>query len=113
MLLFREKIPSDWLPSVLEHLPEILVDHAHLERKAATTSLNLEKYPELFPRVEELNAIARALPEPALAELLAHARRLREPSADDVGSFIGRLRDSPNFNGDPVEIQRRLRDEWR
>lgn len=58
MLLFREKIPSDWLPSVLEHLPEVLVDHAHLERKAATTSLNLEKYPELFPRVEELNAIA-------------------------------------------------------
>lgn len=58
MLLFRENIPSDWLPSVLEHLPEVLVDHAHLERKAATTSLNLEKYPELYARVGELNAIA-------------------------------------------------------
>ena len=58
MLLFREKIPSDWISSILDHLPEVLVDHAHLERKAATTSLTLEKYHELFSRVDELNAIA-------------------------------------------------------
>src|SRR5215470_17833706 len=58
MLLFREKIPSDWLPRVLANLPAVLVDHAHLERKAATSALNLEKYRDLFPRVEELNAIA-------------------------------------------------------
>jgi tRNA-(ms[2]io[6]A)-hydroxylase len=58
MLLFREKIPADWLPKVLGNLPAVLVDHAHLERKAATTALNLEKFRDLFPRVEELNAIA-------------------------------------------------------
>jgi len=58
MLLFREKIPTDWLPKVLANLPAVLIDHAHLERKAATTALNLEKFRELFPRVEELNAIA-------------------------------------------------------
>src|SRR5271154_7452268 len=58
MLLFREKIPGDWLPKVLGHLPAVLVDHAHLERKAATTALNLEKYRDLYGRVEELNAIA-------------------------------------------------------
>ena len=58
MLLWREKIPADWLPKILGHLPEILIDHAHLERKAATTALNLEKYADLFPRVSELNAIA-------------------------------------------------------
>src|SRR2546425_11299641 len=58
MLLFREKVPPDWLPKVLANLPPVLVDHAHLERKAATTALNLEKYRDLFPRVEELNAIA-------------------------------------------------------
>lgn len=58
MLLFREKIPSDWLPKVLADLPAVLVDHAHLERKAATSALNLEKYRDLYPRVEELNAIA-------------------------------------------------------
>src|ERR1700683_4046388 len=58
MLLFREKIPADWLPKVLAHLPAVLVDHAHLERKAATTALTLEKYRDLFSRVDELNAIA-------------------------------------------------------
>jgi tRNA-(ms[2]io[6]A)-hydroxylase len=58
MLLFHEKVPANWLPKVLANLPAVLVDHAHLERKAATTALNLEKYRDLFPRVEELNAIA-------------------------------------------------------
>src|SRR5215467_11937451 len=58
MLLFRDKPPADWLPKVLANLPAVLVDHAHLERKAATSALNLEKYRDLFPRVSELNAIA-------------------------------------------------------
>jgi tRNA-(ms[2]io[6]A)-hydroxylase len=58
MLLFREKPPKDWLPKVLSNLPAVLVDHAHLERKAATSALNLEKYRDLYPRVEDLNAIA-------------------------------------------------------
>src|SRR6267143_3108400 len=58
MLLFREKVPAGWLPKILSDLPAVLVDHAHLERKAATTALNLEKYRDLYPRVAELNAIA-------------------------------------------------------
>ena len=58
MLLFREKIQADWLPKVLGNLPAVLVDHAHLERKAATTALNLEKFRDLYARVGELNAIA-------------------------------------------------------
>src|SRR5438105_2683339 len=58
MLLFREKIPATWLPKILANLPAVLVDHAHLERKAATTALTLEKYHDLFSRVEDLNAIA-------------------------------------------------------
>src|SRR5437899_10557474 len=58
MLLFREKPPPEWLPKVLGNLPAVLVDHAHLERKAATSALNLEKYRDLFPRVAELNSIA-------------------------------------------------------
>src|SRR2546427_3798788 len=58
MLLFREKPPPDWLPKVLSNLPAVLVDHAHLERQSATSASNLEKYRDLFPRVEELNAIA-------------------------------------------------------
>ncbi|MDX1952999.1 MAG: tRNA-(ms[2]io[6]A)-hydroxylase [Verrucomicrobiota bacterium] len=58
MLLFREKIPSTWLGMVMANIPAVLVDHAHLERKAATTSINLEKYHDLFHRVDDLNAIA-------------------------------------------------------
>ncbi len=58
MLLFREKIPADWLPKVQANLNAVLVDHAHLERKAATTAINLEKYKQLFGSVHELNAIA-------------------------------------------------------
>src|SRR5438093_5747702 len=58
MLLFREKVPAGWLPNVLADLPAVLVDHAHLERKAATTALNLEKYRDLYGRVAELNTIA-------------------------------------------------------
>src|SRR5215831_4824151 len=58
MLLFRERVPADWLPKVLANLSAVLVDHEHLERKAATSALNLEKYRDLYPRVEELNAIA-------------------------------------------------------
>src|SRR5437879_8576143 len=58
MLLFREKVPADWLPKVLDNLPAVLVDHAHLERKAATSALNLEKYRDLYQSVAALNTIA-------------------------------------------------------
>jgi tRNA-(ms[2]io[6]A)-hydroxylase len=58
MLMLRQKVSSGWLPEMLAQLPAVLVDHAHLERKAATTAITLEKYPALFGRVGELNAIA-------------------------------------------------------
>lgn len=58
MLLWREKIPDTWLPQIRAHLAPVLIDHAYLERKAATTALNLEKYSELFDYLSELNAIA-------------------------------------------------------
>ena len=58
MLLWREKIPESWLAKVRSNLPAVLIDHAHLERKAATSALNLEKYVELHDYLSELNAIA-------------------------------------------------------
>jgi len=58
MLMLRAKPPVEWLPRILASLPAVLVDHAHLERKAATTALNLEKYSDLYGRIDELNAIA-------------------------------------------------------
>lgn len=58
MEMLRAPVPDDWLPRTLANLPAVLVDHAHLERKAATTAITLERYRDLFGRVEELNAIA-------------------------------------------------------
>lgn len=58
MLLFREGIPEGWVEKVRSNLGPVLVDHAHLERKAATTAITLEKYRQLYGRVHELNAIA-------------------------------------------------------
>ena len=59
MLLWRATIPTDWLPKVLANLDGVLLDHCHLERKAATSALNLIKYPELAGHARELNAIAQ------------------------------------------------------
>jgi tRNA-(ms[2]io[6]A)-hydroxylase len=58
MLLWRAPAPASWLDKIRSNLPAVLVDHAHLERKAATSALNLEKYVELHDRVSELNTIA-------------------------------------------------------
>lgn len=58
MLLWRAPLPANWLSTIRGNLPEVLVDHAHLERKAASSALNLQKYAELHEQVSELNAIA-------------------------------------------------------
>ncbi len=58
MLLWRAKLPDSWLPKIRANLAPVLIDHAHLERKAATSALSLEKYIELHDRVSDLNAIA-------------------------------------------------------
>ena len=46
MLMLRAKPSESWLPKVMANLDAVLVDHAHLERKAATSALSLERYQE-------------------------------------------------------------------
>lgn len=58
MLMLRRSVDPEWAPRVTRSLHDLLVDHAHLERKAATTAIQLEKYRELFPKVHTLNRIA-------------------------------------------------------
>lgn len=41
MLHLQSESTARWLSQVDEHLPEILIDHAHCERKAASTAMNL------------------------------------------------------------------------
>ena len=41
MLNLQSETSESWLRQVDEHLDEILIDHAHCERKAAGTAMNL------------------------------------------------------------------------
>lgn len=41
MLHLRSTSTSRWLNQVDQHLDEVLIDHAHCERKAASTAMNL------------------------------------------------------------------------
>jgi tRNA-(ms[2]io[6]A)-hydroxylase len=63
MLLFREKVPASWLPKVMANLPAVLVDHAHLERKAATSALLPEHVRRLVIGCG-MFSLARKLPLP-------------------------------------------------
>ena len=48
-----------------------------------------------------------------LAETL-QKRQIEKPLKQEKSllDFFGILKDSPSFNGDPVEIQRRMRSDW-
>jgi tRNA-(ms[2]io[6]A)-hydroxylase len=67
MLSLRTPSNSRWLGQVDAHLDEILVDHAHCEKKAAGVAMNL-----LFSYVDHTN-LARAMTE-IVAEELEHFR---------------------------------------
>ncbi|GMO61784.1 MAG: hypothetical protein Ta2A_08100 [Treponemataceae bacterium] len=54
---------------------------------------------------------------PTIAELKAEAarktaKRLADPSMDSFRRYAGCLATNKTFEGDPVEIQRKMRDEW-
>jgi hypothetical protein len=69
---------------------------------------------------ERLMEAARSLPEPLLAEVLDFAEFLRSRKTRDeqafgqapLASLCGGLEHSRTFAGDPIDIQRSLRDEW-
>ncbi len=56
------KVPSDprWLPLALERFDEVLIDHAHCEKKAAANALSLlQSYPELPGLPAQMARLAR------------------------------------------------------
>jgi len=58
MLHLQSTTSERWLRQVDEHLDQILIDHAHCERKAAGTALNLMfAYVENEPLCQEMTAI--------------------------------------------------------
>jgi hypothetical protein len=69
---------------------------------------------------EKLYKAVQGLPESEMAELLDFAKFLRlktvqtPPNSGDelLIALKGGLENSATFGGDPLEIQKRLRDEW-
>src|SRR5262245_46550297 len=60
MLHLASKTEEAWLGRALAAVPDILLDHAHCEKKAASTALSLIfKYPEHGNIVEPLSRLAR------------------------------------------------------
>lgn len=54
------RTPQQWIDKALDNIPLLLLDHAHCEKKAATTALSLiSKYPSHIYLVEKLSCIAR------------------------------------------------------
>ena len=70
---------------------------------------------------EKLYKAVQDLPEPVIAELLDFAEFLRgkmihrhaHPSDELLVDLLGGLENSATFAGDPLMIQKRLRDEWK
>jgi hypothetical protein len=68
---------------------------------------------------ERLLKTVRTLSESDAREVLDFAEFLRQKRLSEkelegkpLADFFGILADSPSFRGDPVEIQRAMRDEW-
>lgn len=58
MLNLQSATLPQWLPSVREHVDELLIDHAHCEKKAAGTAMNLIfAYVDRVELVRELKTI--------------------------------------------------------
>jgi tRNA-(ms[2]io[6]A)-hydroxylase len=60
MLCLRSRTESDWIARAIAHTAEVLVDHAHCERKAATQALSLlARFPDRPALQAPLLALAR------------------------------------------------------
>ena len=102
MLLWRAPISDCWLPKVRANLNAVLVDHCHLERKAATSALALMKYPELSGQARELVTIAQ--------EELSHFQMLMDV-LDQRGVPFGLPRSSPWISGIMAHIRKGRREQ--
>jgi tRNA-(ms[2]io[6]A)-hydroxylase len=75
--------PDEWLDVACERLPEMLLDHANCELKAASTALGfLYRYPDRTALVQRMSRLAR--------EELRHFEQVRS-IMDDMGIHFQRL----------------------
>lgn len=70
----------------------------------------LEINDETAEQLKQLANEAHISTSQFIEQLLLKYTQDKEPTT--LEEFFGILKDSPTFKGDPVEIQRRIRDEW-
>lgn len=98
MLHLASHTGSAWDRWAVEHLDALLLDHAHCEKKAASTAINLIfRYPEHVELLEPLSRLAREELE-HFEQVLGHLRRR--------GTSFVRLQPSP-YAGRLMEACRR------
>ncbi len=87
--------PDEWLDAACAHLPELLLDHANCELKAASTALGfLYRYPDRAALAQQMSRLAR--------EELRHFEQVRSIMSDleipferlSASRYAGRLRDA-------------------
>ena len=92
---FDTPTPAAWLDAACERLPELLLDHANCELKAASTALGLlYRYPERSALAQRMSRLAR--------EELRHFEQVRGIMADmqvpferlTASRYAGGLRDA-------------------
>ena len=60
MLRLQSATPQEWTDRAVTEIEELLIDHAHCEKKAASTAINLIfRYPEYAQLLKPLSALAR------------------------------------------------------
>ena len=92
---FETKTPEAWLEAASERIPELLLDHANCELKAASTALGfLYRYPERTALAQRMSRLAR--------EELRHFEQVRSIMDEmqvpferlTASRYAGRLRDA-------------------
>jgi tRNA-(ms[2]io[6]A)-hydroxylase len=91
---FQTRTPEAWLDAASDRIPELLLDHANCELKAASTALGfLYRYPERTALAQRMSRLAR--------EELRHFEQVRSLMDDmqlpfermTASRYAGRLRD--------------------
>jgi tRNA-(ms[2]io[6]A)-hydroxylase len=111
-LPLRYTTPASWAASVLQKPLELLNDHAHLEKKAATNALELlNRFPEPNPPenwVTAMTAVARDEVEHLAVVSRLLARRGGKLSRQHRNEYASRLRDLVRMGTGPGELVDRL-----
>ncbi len=111
-LPLRYKTPPSWAARVLQAPLELLNDHAHLEKKAATNALELlNRWPEPKPPenwVAAMTAISKDEVEHLATVTRLIARRGGRLSRQHSNPYASRLRDLVRKGTGPAELVDRL-----